>query len=131
MPSIFTKIIDGDLPCHRIAETAEYLAFLDIHPVVRGHTLCIPKREVDYLFDLEDDTLAGLMRFAKRVARALDRTQDCQRVGVAVVGTEVPHAHLHLIPFQHEGQMHLGAPKMAFSPEEFAQIASEIRAALD
>lgn len=131
MPSIFTKIINGDIPCHRIAETEDFLAFLDINPVAKGHTLCIPKREVDYLFDLPDETLSGLMVFAKRVARALDRTQDCRRVGVAVVGTEVPHAHIHLIPFQHEGQMHLGAPKLSFSQEELAQIAADIRAALD
>ena len=131
MASIFTKIVRGDIPCHKVAETENYLAFLDINPVAKGHTLCIPKHEVDYLFDLEDDVLSGLMQFSKRVARALDKTQDCKRVGVAVVGTEVPHAHVHLIPFQHEGQMHLGAPKLNFSQETLAEIARMIGEAVE
>ena len=130
MPSIFTKIINGDIPCHKIAETDDCICFLDIHPVARGHALVVPKKEVDYLFDLEAELYQKVMDLARRVARAQDKVIDCQRVGVAVVGTEVPHAHVHLIPFQHEGQVHLSAPKMKFSQEELAEIAREIREAL-
>src|SRR5690606_30480011 len=100
MASIFTKIVNGEIPCYKIAETPEYLAFLDIRPLHKGHTLVIPKAEVDYYFDLDDETLSGLMRFAKQVAIALKAAVACSRVGVAVVGDEVPHAHVHLIPFQ-------------------------------
>ena len=127
MASIFTKIINGEIPSHKIAETDDYLAFLDIRPTAKGHTLCIPRKEVDYFFDLGDDTLSGLMLFAKRVARALEATIECKRVGVLVVGTEVPHAHVHLIPFQRERQMDLSAPKLQFSNEELAEIAAAIR----
>jgi histidine triad (HIT) family protein len=126
MASIFTKIINGEIPCHKVAESAQYLAFLDIRPSAKGHTLVVPKVEVDYLFDLDDDLLAGLMAFAKRVAKALDATIECKRVGLMVVGTEVPHAHIHLIPFQSERQMDLSGSKMAFSQEEFADIAAAI-----
>lgn len=123
MASIFTRIVNGEIPCYKIAETDDYLAFLDINPVAKGHTLVIPKKEIDYLFDLEDDLLAGLMVFAKKVAKALDSTIECQRVGVIVVGTEVPHAHIHLIPFQQERQVCITAPKLKFSNEEMAAIA--------
>jgi histidine triad (HIT) family protein len=126
MASIFTKIINGEIPCHKIAETDSYLAFLDIHPTAKGHTLCVPKK--DYLFDLDDETLSGLMLFAKRVAKALEATIECKRVGVLVIGTEVPHAHVHLIPFQRERQMDLGASKLQFSNEEMAEIAANVRA---
>ena len=98
MASIFTKIVNGEIPCYKIAEDDNYLAFLDISPVSKGHTLVIPKKEVDYIFDIEDDLLAGLHVFAKKVARAIDKSVECERVGVAVVGLEVPHAHVHLIP---------------------------------
>ena len=94
MPSIFTRIINGEIPCYKVAESADFLAFLDINPVAKGHTLVVPKKEVDYLFDVDDESLAGLMVFAKRVAKALDKAIECQRVGVMVIGTEVPHAHV-------------------------------------
>ena len=128
MPSIFTKIINGEIPCHKVAETDDYLAFLDIRPNAKGHTLAIPKKEVDYLFDLDDETLAGLMVFSKRVAKALEKTIDCKRVGVAVIGTEVPHAHVHLIPFQEEKQVNIIGPKLDLSHEQLAEIAASVRA---
>jgi len=127
MPTIFTKIVNGEIPCHKVAETEDYLAFLDISPLAKGHTLVIPKKETDYLFAVEDDLLAGLMLFAKRVAGALDKTIECKRVGVIVVGTEVPHAHIHLIPFQRESQINIGGKKLSFSQEELAEIAADIR----
>lgn len=123
MPSIFTRIINGEIPCYKVAESEHFLAFLDINPVAKGHTLIVPKEEVDYLFDLDGGTLAGLMLFAKKVARALDKSIACKRVGVMVIGTEVPHAHVHLIPFQRESQMSVAAPKLKFSDEEMAEIA--------
>jgi histidine triad (HIT) family protein len=127
MASIFTKIVNGEIPCHKVAETDDYLAFLDINPLAKGHTLVIPKKEIDYLFALEDGLLAGLMVFAKRVAGALDKTVECKRVGVLVVGTEVPHAHIHLIPFQRESQINIGGKKLSFSQDELAEIAAAIR----
>jgi len=130
MPSIFSRIVRGEIPCHRIAESEHYLAFLDINPVAKGHTLVIPKQETDYLFDLEDDALSGLMVFAKQVAHALDQAIECKRVGVMVVGTEVPHAHIHLIPFQQERQVSVTASKLKFSSEELTEIAATIRAQL-
>lgn len=123
MPSIFSRIINGEIPCYKVAESEHFLAFLDINPVAKGHTLIVPKEEVDYLFDLDGGTLAGLMLFAKKVARALDKSIACKRVGVMVIGTEVPHAHVHLIPFQRESQMSVTAPKLKFSNEEMAEIA--------
>jgi histidine triad (HIT) family protein len=126
MPSIFTRIINGEIPCYKIAESEHFLAFLDINPVAKGHTLVIPKEEVDYLFDLDGATIAGLMLFAKKVAKALDKAIECKRVGVIVVGTEVPHAHVHLIPFQRESQVSVTAPKLSFSKEEMAEIAASI-----
>jgi histidine triad (HIT) family protein len=126
--SVFSRIINGELPCYKVAENDRYLAFLDINPVAKGHTLVVPKQEVDYLFDLDDDTLAGLFRFAKQVARALDQAIECKRVGVVVVGTEVPHAHVHLIPFQRESQVAATAPKLSFTKEEMTEIASRVAA---
>ncbi|MBK8563083.1 MAG: HIT family protein [Saprospiraceae bacterium] len=128
MPSIFTRIINGEIPCYKVAESADFLAFLDINPVAKGHTLVVPKKEVDYLFDVDDESLAGLMVFAKRVAKALDKAIECQRVGVMVIGTEVPHAHVHLIPFQRESQVSVTAPKLSFPKEEMAEIAAKINA---
>lgn len=127
MASIFTKIVRGEIPCHRVAENEKYLAFLDIRPTAKGHTLVIPKVEVDNLFQLEDEMLSGLILFAKRVEKALTATINCKRVGLLVIGTEVPHAHVHLIPFQHEGQMNIASPKIDFTSEEMAAIATEIR----
>ncbi len=127
MASIFTKIINGEIPCHKVAESDQYLAFLDIRPSAKGHTLVVPKVEVDYLFSLDDEVLSELILFAKRVAKAIEATVDCKRVGVLVIGTEVPHAHIHLIPFQSERQMNISGSKMAFSQQELADIAAAIR----
>lgn len=127
MASIFTRIINGEIPCYKIAESAEYFAFLDINPVAKGHTLVVPKKEVDYLFEVEDELLGGLLVFAKQVARALGSAIECKRVGVMVVGTEVPHAHVHLIPFQRESQVSVTSPKLQFSGEEMTAIAASIR----
>jgi histidine triad (HIT) family protein len=108
MATIFTKIAQGEIPCHKIAETEDYLAFLDIRPLKKGHTLVIPKKEIDYLFDMDDELLSGLMRFAKRVAKAIKATVPCERIGVTVIGLEVPHAHVHLIPINAIGDMTFG-----------------------
>lgn len=130
MASIFTRIINGEIPCYKVAENEDFLAFLDINPVAKGHTLIVPKKEIDYLFDVDDETLGGLMVFAKKVAKALDKSIECKRVGVMVIGTEVPHAHVHLIPFQRESQMSVAAPKLSFPKEEMAEIAAKISAAV-
>jgi histidine triad (HIT) family protein len=130
MASIFTRIIRGEIPCYKIAEDDRYFAFLDIHPLARGHTLIIPKEEIDYLFDLDDDLIAGLHVFAKRIARAIDQVMDCKRVGVAVLGLEVPHAHVHLIPINSLFDIEFSRPKLNLSEEEFREIAEKIRAAL-
>ena len=127
MATIFSKIAKGEIPSYKIAEDEKYYAFLDINPLVKGHTLVIPKQETDYLFDLDDDLLAGLMVFAKKVARAIDKAVDCKRVGVAVLGLEVPHAHIHLIPLKTEADISFSNPKLKFSPEEFEAIAESIR----
>ncbi|MEY3053022.1 MAG: hypothetical protein RLY31_2807 [Bacteroidota bacterium] len=126
MASIFTRIIRGEIPCYRIAETDTCLAFLDIRPNVEGHTLCIPKLERDYLFDLPEDWYTDLLLFSRRVAKGLGRAFPDRRVGVLVVGTEVPHAHIHLIPFQHEGQMNLSAPKLDMDAAGMAATADLI-----
>lgn len=123
MASIFSKIIQGDIPCYKIAESSDYFAFLDIRPLAEGHTLCIPKQEVDYIFDLDDETLTGLHLFAKKVAQALEACLECKRVGILVIGTEVPHAHVHLIPFQEERQMAITSPRVSV-PEEVMEILS-------
>lgn len=128
--TIFSKIINGDIPCYKIAENEDCFAFLDINPMVKGHTLVIPKREVDYLFDLPDNELADLQLFAKKIASALKKAIPCQRIGQAVLGMEVPHAHIHLIPMQSEKDMLFSNPKLKLSEEEFLQIAASIRAQL-
>ena len=127
MPSIFTRIVEGEIPCHKVAESEDYLAFLDINPLVKGHTLVIPKEEVDYIFDLSDELLEGLMVFSKRVAKAIEETIPCERIGVSVIGLEVPHAHVHLIPMQGMGDMNFSNPKLELSSEELAEIAIQIR----
>ena len=127
MSGIFTKIVNGEIPCYRIAESEKYFAFLDIRPFTKGHTLVIPKQEVDYYFDLDDDLLAGLMLFAKKVAQAIKKACPCARVGVLVVGDEVPHAHVHLIPFNYAREMSLGTTPLQLSPEEMEAIAADIR----
>jgi histidine triad (HIT) family protein len=126
MASIFSKIVAGEIPCHKIAESEHYLAFLDIFPVAKGHTLVIPKKEIDYIFDLDDETLAGLHVFAKKVALAIQKAVPCERIGVAVVGLEVPHAHVHLIPISSMADMNF-ANKRTASQEELAQVAETIR----
>lgn len=126
MASIFTKIINGDIPCYKIAEDENCFAFLDINPIVKGHTLVVPKVEIDNLFDLDDETTSVLHIFAKKVAKAIEKAIPCKRVGVMVIGTEVPHAHIHLLPFQRESSISITAPKMQFSTAEMEEIAASI-----
>jgi histidine triad (HIT) family protein len=126
MATIFTKIINGDIPCYKIAEDGNYFAFLDINPLKAGHTLVVPKKETDYLFDLEDDQIAGLFIFSKKVARAIAAAIPCTRIGVAVLGLEVPHAHIHLVPMNSMDDVNFKNPKLKLSPEEFKDIASRI-----
>ena len=130
MATVFTKIVKGEIPCYKIAEDENYFAFLDINPLARGHTLVIPKMEIDYLFDLDDNIIAGLHVFAKKIARAIDLVMDCQRVGVAVLGLEVPHAHVHLIPINSLYDIEFSRPKLKLAEEEFKEIAEKIRSAL-
>ena len=125
-PSIFTKIVRGEIPAYKIAEDDRYLAFLDVFPTTKGHTLVIPKQQIDYLFDLEDELYLGLMSFAKKVAAAVEKAVPCKRIGVAVVGLEVPHAHVHLIPLNKMADMNF-ANKQKFSKEEFEEVAQKIR----
>lgn len=127
MASIFTKIIHGEIPSYKIAEDENYFAFLDIAPLAKGHTLVIPKKEVDYLFDLDDETLKGLTTFSKRVAKAIDKVIECKRVGVVVLGLEVPHAHIHLIPLQSEADASFSKPKLKITQKEFEEIAENIK----
>ncbi|MCB9282798.1 MAG: HIT family protein [Lewinellaceae bacterium] len=126
MPTIFTRIIQGEIPCHKVAESDQFLAFLDIRPLVMGHTLVVPKQEVDYFFDLEDRHLSDMMVFSKRVAAAIRKTVPCKRIGVSVVGLEVPHAHVHLIPLQSIGDMSFGKEPLSIPNEELAALASQI-----
>lgn len=126
MATIFTKIINGEIPCYKIAEDDRYFAFLDINPMTKGHTLVVPKIEDDYIFNLDEDTYAGLMLFAKRVAHAVEAAIPCKRVGVAVLGMEVPHVHVHLIPLNSEKDMIFSNPKLKLDASEMDKIASEI-----
>lgn len=128
MPSIFTSIVNGEIPCYKIAETETCLAFLDINPLTKGHTLVIPKIEIDYFYDLDDELLSDVMTFSKKVAKAIQKVIPCERVGVSVIGLEVPHAHVHLIPFYKMSELSFSNPKMKFSHEEFTAIASSISA---
>ncbi len=127
MPTIFSKIINGEIPCHKIAETDDFLAFLDVFPCAVGHTLVIPKKEVDYIFDLEDDLYLELMKFAKSIAPAIKKAIPCKRIGVAVIGLEVPHAHVHLIPLNSMADMDFN-DKLKVTQEELAETAEKIRA---
>lgn len=131
MATIFSRIIKGEIPSYRIAEDDRFYAFLDIRPMQAGHTLVVPKQETDYLFDLDDALLADMMLFAKRVAKAIEKAVECRRVGVMVIGLEVPHAHIHLIPIQQEGDMSLARKRVELTEEEFRQIALRIEAAFD
>ena len=128
MATIFTKIVAGEIPCYKVFESEHCFAFLDINPVVRGHVLCIPKQEVDYIFDLDAETYAGLWRFVAEVAAAIRAAIPCKRVGVAVLGMEVPHAHIHLVPLQTEGDMDFRKEKLQLTPGRFAEIAAAINA---
>lgn len=128
--SIFTKIISGEIPAHKVAETTDFLAFLDINPLAEGHVLVIPKKEVDYLFDIDDETYAGLMLFAKIVAAGLKKAVPCKKVGVSVIGLEVPHAHVHLIPMNAVSDMNFSREKLNPSGEELSATAQKIREAL-
>lgn len=127
MATIFSRIVAGEIPCHKVAENEEFFAFLDINPVAKGHTLVVPKAEVDYLFDIDDPKLGRMMAFAKRVARAQEAAIPCKRVGLAVMGLEVPHAHIHLIPITKESDMNFFGKKLSLSQEELAEIAQSIR----
>ncbi|MCG8574563.1 MAG: HIT family protein [Flavobacteriales bacterium] len=126
MASIFTKIIQGEIPSHKVAENDRFIAFLDIMPLQKGHTLVVPKKEVDYLFDLEDDLLQEMIVFAKEVATKIKKTFPCNRVGMTVIGLEVPHAHIHLIPINQEKDMNFHSPKLELSSEELADIAQQL-----
>lgn len=127
MASIFSKIVAGEIPCYKVAENDKFFAFLDINPLVKGHTLVIPKQEVDYIFDLSDEDIAEMQVFAKKVAAAIKATFPCQKVGQAVIGLEVPHAHIHLIPIQKESDMLFSNPKLKLSSDEFKEIAEKLQ----
>ena len=129
MPTIFTKIVNGEIPCYKIAETDEFLAFLDVNPNAKGHTLCIPKKEVDKIFDLDEASYIGLMQFSRRIAIAIEKAIPCKRIGVTVIGLEVPHAHVHLIPLQTMEDARF-IQKAKLFPEEFQEIANSIKAEL-
>ena len=127
MPSIFTKIINREIPGHIIAEDDRFIAFLDVMPLVMGHTLVVPKKEIDYIFDLEDDTLSAMMVFAKKTAIAVKKAVPCRRIGVAVIGLEVPHAHVHLVPMNTMNDINFTQPKLTPSKEALSKIADEIK----
>jgi histidine triad (HIT) family protein len=126
MATIFSRIVKGEIPCYKIAENEQFFAFLDINPVAKGHTLVIPKRENDYIFNLEDDEIAAMMVFAKKVAKAIEKAVPCKRIAVAVIGLEVPHAHIHLIPITQEGDMDFKKEHVHLTEEEFLEIQKRI-----
>lgn len=129
MASIFSKIVAGEIPCHKIAEDERFLAFLDIMPLVPGHVLVIPKVEVDYIFDLDSEELSGILPFSKTVAAKIEKAVPCERIGITIIGLEVPHAHVHLIPINGVADMNFERPKLKMSQEELAEIAEKIRRA--
>ncbi|MFN8353426.1 MAG: HIT family protein [Spirosomataceae bacterium] len=130
MPTLFTRIVNGEIPCHKVAENDQFLAFLDIMPLAEGHTLVIPKQEIDYIFDLSDELLSGLILFAKSIAPALQQAVPCKRIGVSVIGLEVPHAHVHLIPMNTISDVNFSRPKLTPTQDELAATAAKIRAKL-
>lgn len=130
MATIFSKIIAGEIPCYKVAETNDFMAFLDVRPLTAGHTLVIPKVETDYIFDMDDEQFAGLHLFAKIVAKAVKMAIPCKRIGVAVIGLEVPHAHIHLVPMNEIGDLNFEKERVVFTPEQYEQIASDIRKAI-
>ncbi len=127
MATIFTKIINGEIPSYKIAEDEYFYAFLDINPLAEGHTLVVPKREVDYIFDLNDEELAGMMAFAKKVAAHIRAAVPCKRIGMAVIGLDVPHAHIHLVPISEGGDLDFSRPKLKLTPDEFKAIQAKIQ----
>ncbi len=127
MPTIFTRIINGEIPCYKVAEDESYIAFLDINPLKAGHTLIVPKAETDYVFDLSDDQLSGFIIFSKKVAKAIKEAFPCNRIGVAILGLEVPHAHIHLVPMDSMNDINFKNPKLKFTHEEFKKIAGSIK----
>lgn len=131
MATIFSRIIAGEIPCHRIAEDSNYFAFLDLMPLAPGHTLVVPKMEVDYIFDLSDDLLAGLLPFARNIALAIEKTVPCERIGISVIGLEVPHTHVHLLPLRTLDDINFSRPKMSVSQKDLEAMAAAIRANLD
>ncbi len=126
MASIFTRIINGEIPCYRVAEDDRFIAFLDVRPLKPGHTLVVPKKEVDYIFDLDEATLAAMMLFAQKVAKAMKEVIECKRIGVAVIGLEVPHAHIHLVPLTRETDLLFTNPRLSLLPEESEMLAKSI-----
>jgi histidine triad (HIT) family protein len=130
MATIFSKIVSGEIPCYKVAETNDFLAFLDVRPLTAGHTLVIPKVEIDYIFDIDDEQFAGLHLFAKIVAKAVKAAVPCKRIGVAVIGLEVPHAHIHLVPMNEIGDINFEKERAVFTPEQYENIAQDIRSAL-
>jgi histidine triad (HIT) family protein len=131
MATLFSRIISGEIPCYQVAENNKFFAFLDINPLKKGHTLVVPKQETDYIFDLNDEDTAAMHVFAKKVAHSIEQTIPCKRIGVAVIGLEVPHAHIHLIPIDKESDMLFSNPKLKLKEKEFADIAENIRKAFD
>lgn len=127
MPSIFTKIINEEIPCYKIAEDENYIAFLDVFPLKKGHTLVVPKKEIDYIFDLDSETYQGLMMFSKKIAEAIKRAYPCNRIGLSVIGLEVPHAHIHLVPINTMNDMNFANDKLTYSKEEFIECAEKIK----
>jgi histidine triad (HIT) family protein len=130
MGSIFTRIINGEIPSYKVAEDKDYFAFLDINPLKKGHTLVIPRKEIDYIFDLDDNLLSGMWLFSKKVAAAIKEAYPCKRIGIAVLGLEVPHAHIHLVPMDSMNDINFKNPKLKFTPEEFREIAENINSKL-
>lgn len=129
MATLFTKIVSGEIPCYKIAENENFLAFLDVNPNAKGHTLCIPKKEINKIFEIEEDLYLGLMQFSKTIAQALEKTISCKRIGMAVIGLEVPHAHVHLIPLNEMDEMRF-QNKVSLTKEEFEDLAEQIKANL-
>jgi histidine triad (HIT) family protein len=130
MASIFSRIISGEIPCHRVAENEHYFAFLDISPLAAGHTLVVPKKETDYIFDMDDADYLGLCAFAKTVAHGIEKVVPCKRIGIAVIGLEVPHAHIHLVPMNSMSDIDFKKPKLKFTADEFTVMAEKIASAI-